>query len=1563
MKTYCNTKKQSKLSIALWIILLLSLIPFLTAKAIDTRWTGAVNTDWNNAGNWDYGVPGIYDNAIFSGITVSVSSIDDLFNNLIVTDNANVTIADSLTLMGSVSVYSGNLNIGDQVVYAGGSVSGSGSISANSAKFTIGGDVSISSLTISGFGEIYIAGNWSIPNGSYDSDNATITFNGVGSQTVSTSADYSMYYWNEVIIDKPSGTIVFSYPFDTQSFTVNSGYCEINQLFTAYIDHFILTGGSTTLGEGNFQFYVQFELNGGTLNNNSAYVQLNFIDAILNGTTWSLGTSITEFNSSSLHIDAGSIIQGNGHWLFNGNSVNREIESHVDFNLPSVQFNKSADGLNFTSLSGTITANLYGTLDFYNYLATGERGVLYAPLSLNSVNLIYQSGSALSYSRSSGIPITGPEWPNGLVPKVKLIQGIVTLSATKTAVDTLVRVNGKIIGSLEYAAENSCLEYSPSILTNVIIDTEWPDSYGPESVSINLPGYSLIGYCSKSVSKNFSLLNGSLNLNNHSLTVRGIAEGSTISGSGSFPTGTNVTIGTSSASSKIQTLSGNLQFSNLTIDKFGAETDEDNTVILTNGFTLLANATLQIDNGFLDLNGFPITTLGNNSLVVNATIQTGGSNLLDFANYDVSSGIVKYDGQLFDEHILADLTLKGMIVSNPHGIVPEPGVLYITDFIDFEIGKLVPYLGGDVRLGPNAVVTNAGLATGWIVGSLQREFASPDTFSFPIGTFTRYRPATFGYSMEVQSLSSIVDIEYSTTSFITGSAPTGITEIRETEHYILSELGTTPDSLSYTFTGIFEDQNFIPEDRNRILIQLSETPTWSIAQIDSEDDINTETNSITISNCTAFPLFNGILAFGKGDATVFFTASQDFDWFNAANWSTGTLPTSVDQIAVQNGSVIFLGDNDGNSETETPIQNVASLVLEDGAELIVEATNTASTALIIGDGFGEDTVLTVNPTAEFTIGGGQIKSVALASGNEKMRVRGKVNMNSGQGFGSGSGGLSLPTNRQIWEEGSTLNYNIAAAYFQIQSYGFLNLNPSTLLVLNDDLETKDDLFVTGGSVAIANGSVNGKRVKVDKNFRVKNGATLVMGQDASFDNELVVRGNFNREPSATIVQHNGTMLRLESDTDQELCANTSIMANLGLSGIGAKKINCDLVVTNELEIEDGIIETDTLTLTVGTSIENPGKISVKPKVLGKTAPNQITKNDKKGGVYGKVKIWIPASTVSNIVFPILYKKERRDVIITFTEASSGGNLTVSFNAKKPEQVGLPVTDEDGKVIKNLDPIGYWTVKTGAGLSGGKYSIDLYSSDYLGVTQPNNLRILKRPYSNKPWEVLGVHEDGEISPDGEIISKRRLLTGFSDFIIAGGDENSLPIELTSFLVDKNDIYPELKWNTATEKSNYGFYIQKSFISTAQLDTVWNEVEFVRGAGDSYESKSYSFIDKTVSEAGKYVYRLTQTDFDGIQTIYGPIEYISESPDITGFAGAYPNPFNPSTVLNFQISKAAKVNIELYDVLGRLVSKVLNQEMQAGNYQVPFTAQQLSSGMYFFVLRTDGRQFVHPVTLMK
>jgi len=289
------------------------------------------------------------------------------------------------------------------------------------------------------------------------------------------------------------------------------------------------------------------------------------------------------------------------------------------------------------------------------------------------------------------------------------------------------------------------------------------------------------------------------------------------------------------------------------------------------------------------------------------------------------------------------------------------------------------------------------------------------------------------------------------------------------------------------------------------------------------------------------------------------------------------------------------------------------------------------------------------------------------------------------------------------------------------------------------------------------------------------------------------------------------MLRLESETAQELCAQTSIMANLGLSGSGSKKINCNINITNELVIEDGIINTDTLTITVGTSVANPGKITIKPKVLGKVGPNQIAKNNNKGGVNGKVKIWIPADTVSNLLFPIMYNGERRDVVISYTEASSGGNLTVSFNAKKPEQVGIPVVDDDGKVIKNLDPIGYWTVKTGAGITGGVYSIDLYSSAFSGVTQPNNLRVLKRPDATQPWAAMGSHDDGLISVDGEIVSKRKLLSGFSDFIIAGGTENPLPIELTSFVVNQNDIYPELKWSTATEKSNYGFYIQKSFIS--------------------------------------------------------------------------------------------------------------------------------------------------------
>ena len=66
--------------------------------------------------------------------------------------------------------------------------------------------------------------------------------------------------------------------------------------------------------------------------------------------------------------------------------------------------------------------------------------------------------------------------------------------------------------------------------------------------------------------------------------------------------------------------------------------------------------------------------------------------------------------------------------------------------------------------------------------------------------------------------------------------------------------------------------------------------------------------------------------------------------------------------------------------------------------------------------------------------------------------------------------------------------------------------------------------------------------------------------------------------------------------------------------------------------------------------------------------------------------------------------------------------------------------------------------------------------------------------------------------------------------------------------------------------------------------------------------------------------------------------------------YPNPFNPSTVISYSIPKNDFVSIKIYDSIGKLVSTLINTEKPPGNYSVTFNAEALSSGVYFYKIRT-------------
>jgi PKD repeat protein/predicted small secreted protein len=174
---------------------------------------------------------------------------------------------------------------------------------------------------------------------------------------------------------------------------------------------------------------------------------------------------------------------------------------------------------------------------------------------------------------------------------------------------------------------------------------------------------------------------------------------------------------------------------------------------------------------------------------------------------------------------------------------------------------------------------------------------------------------------------------------------------------------------------------------------------------------------------------------------------------------------------------------------------------------------------------------------------------------------------------------------------------------------------------------------------------------------------------------------------------------------------------------------------------------------------------------------------------------------------------------------------------------------------------------------------------------------------------------------------------------------IPVEFTSLTADVVKDAIQLKWTTATETNNRGFEVQRSQKSD------WKSVGFVAGFGTTTEPKSYSFIDKNVNE-GTYSYRLKQIDFDGAYEYSSIVEVEISTPAKFALEQNYPNPFNPTTKIKYSVAEDGLVKLTVYNTLGQRVADLVNKEVKAGNYEVDFNASNLSSGVYYYKIETNG-----------
>ena len=79
--------------------------------------------------------------------------------------------------------------------------------------------------------------------------------------------------------------------------------------------------------------------------------------------------------------------------------------------------------------------------------------------------------------------------------------------------------------------------------------------------------------------------------------------------------------------------------------------------------------------------------------------------------------------------------------------------------------------------------------------------------------------------------------------------------------------------------------------------------------------------------------------------------------------------------------------------------------------------------------------------------------------------------------------------------------------------------------------------------------------------------------------------------------------------------------------------------------------------------------------------------------------------------------------------------------------------------------------------------------------------------------------------------------------------------------------------------------------------------------------------------------------------------------------YPNPFNPTTTIEYAIPKASFVVLKIYDIIGEEVASLVNEQKPGGNYSVKFDASNLSSGIYFYRITSGNFMATKKLILLK
>lgn len=172
--------------------------------------------------------------------------------------------------------------------------------------------------------------------------------------------------------------------------------------------------------------------------------------------------------------------------------------------------------------------------------------------------------------------------------------------------------------------------------------------------------------------------------------------------------------------------------------------------------------------------------------------------------------------------------------------------------------------------------------------------------------------------------------------------------------------------------------------------------------------------------------------------------------------------------------------------------------------------------------------------------------------------------------------------------------------------------------------------------------------------------------------------------------------------------------------------------------------------------------------------------------------------------------------------------------------------------------------------------------------------------------------------------------------------------------------DLIWITSYEKNCAGFNLYRS--ESQDADFIKLNDELITG------STNFSFEDRTAESGATYFYKLEDVCVNNRKKFHQTITVTAPKPEKYFLYQNYPNPFNSTTSFKYEIPIATLVKIEVYNVLGRKVKTLVNENKEAGYYTVDWDGiddqnRNVVSGLYFYHMSTGKFNMTHKMIVVR